>query len=113
MVSKPNPGNENSPGDMSGETSIPEKTRSTKYDHLQGYCRILGHHVPFSYCRAPGDKPFCGKIAVCWGEKMDVAGFLHENYSPEEIAAVMQPPPPKITTLFDLIQKARSANTPE
>ncbi|MBN2050519.1 MAG: hypothetical protein JW760_08760 [Spirochaetales bacterium] len=37
-----------------------------QYDHLVVYCGMLGHQVPFSYCRKPGSEVSCSRIAGCW-----------------------------------------------
>ena len=68
---------------------------------------MLGHHVPFSYCREPGNRLFCPRIQSCWGDKIDIQVFLEQHFSPEEIHNALTPPKPKMTSLLDLIQQAR------
>ena len=41
------------------------------YNGLTAYCPVLGHHVPFSYCRRPGSSTPCSRIGTC---RMDVLG---------------------------------------
>ena len=83
-----------------------------KFDMQRGYCRRLGHDVNFSYCRIAGqgrdgqDVP-CFKIFDCWYERFDIQAFMKSHYSPEEIKALLIPPRDKVSTLFELIEKAR------
>jgi hypothetical protein len=79
----------------------------SRYDELTVYCRALGHHVPFSYCREPGNRLFCSRIAACWGEKIDVPSFLETHFSADEIRQALSPPRPKMSSLVDLIRQAR------
>lgn len=79
-----------------------------RYDHLEIYCRKLGHDVPFRYCRKPGDSPFCSRLPLCWEGKLDGESYIKEHYTEEEIAAAQKPPQPKIVSLYELIQKAQS-----
>lgn len=78
-----------------------------KYDKEEGYCRTLGHYVPFSYCRVVRDGIPCHRILDCWFEKFPVEQFLRENYGDDEIARILEPPAQKITSLIELIEKAR------
>lgn len=72
------------------------------------YCRILGHHVPFSYCLEPGAPRFCRHIVNCWFERFDIEGYLGEHFSEQEIAEATSPPAPKLESLVSLIDRARS-----
>ena len=78
-----------------------------EHDERQIRCRRLGHVVYFSYCRAPGRETPCPKIADCWFEKFDVAGFLRTHYTDDEINEILEPPKPKMATLVELIQQAQ------
>jgi len=71
------------------------------------YCRLLGHEVPFSYCRRPGSDVFCKNITGCWEGRIDIHSFLAANYTSEQIAQAFKPKAPKIVSLLDLIQKAK------
>ncbi len=83
------------------------KIRITVFDDKEGYCRILGHHLRFSYCRSCQEGMPCFKILDCWFEKIDVQKFIEENYSAEEIERFLQTPKPKMQTLMTLIQRAQ------
>lgn len=69
------------------------------------YCRRLGHHLPLSYCLAPGQKRFCSSFRNCWFSRMDVDAFLSERFSPEEIEAALAPSLPRITGLVSVLEK--------
>ena len=70
---------------------------------------MLGHEVPFSYCRSPAAELPCRKIFDCWWETFDVEGFIREHFSPEQIRKILAPSKPKTATIVDLIEKARKA----
>jgi hypothetical protein len=82
-----------------------------QHDQRQLYCRRLGHHLGFGYCRTASDGRPCGLILDCWFETFDVASFMEEQYSREEIAAATAPPRAKMVTLVELIEKARASAT--
>ena len=68
---------------------------------------MLGHLVPFTYCREPGTELPCRKILDCWHERIDIEAFLRESLSPEEFDALLAPPKQKISQIMELIRKAR------
>ncbi|MEJ2108765.1 MAG: hypothetical protein P8Z37_02415 [Acidobacteriota bacterium] len=82
-------------------------TRSTEFDDRECYCRILGHHLHFSYCRSYQDGLPCYKILDCWFEKFEIREFIRDNFTPEEIERFMQAPKPKVQTLMSLIEQAQ------
>lgn len=78
------------------------------FDKERGYCRMLGHELTFSYCRlAAGDRP-CFKVLDCWFQRFDVDAYIRHHFSETEIADFLKPPKPKVLTLIDLIEQARS-----
>ena len=76
-------------------------------DNETSYCPMLGHHVPFRYCRTVNDQNPCRKIKDCWFERMDIERYIAENYSEAEQERIFTQSPQKITTIIDLINKAR------
>lgn len=79
------------------------------HDQEEGYCRTLGHYVPFKYCRTMKDGVPCHRILDCWFERFPVEEYLREQYSEDEISRMLEPPKPKISSLLDLIEKARKS----
>ncbi|NLX13196.1 MAG: hypothetical protein GXY44_06010 [Phycisphaerales bacterium] len=79
-----------------------------EHDTREGYCRMLGHHVPFSYCRAQADGRPCRRILDCWFEKFDVRSYLATHFSAAEIEAFLAAPKPKMASLIELIEQARN-----
>lgn len=79
----------------------------TRYDEQTIYCRMLGHAVPFRYCRTTADQTPCRKIMDCWFEIIPIREYLEEHFSPEQLSAFFKPPEPKMTSLLDLIEQAR------
>ena len=84
-----------------------------RYDGEIGYCRMLGHHVPFRYCRLLNGSIPCRSLPDCWHERIDVMGFLADHYTEAERDAILTPPPHKLTTLVDLIRKASERKSPD
>jgi hypothetical protein len=78
-----------------------------EFDAHTGYCRKLGHHLEFKYCRTVNSGKPCHLMPDCWFEKFPVAKFVEQHYTLEERAAFSRPPQPKIASLVDLIAKAR------
>lgn len=68
---------------------------------------MLGHLVPFTYCRAPGTALPCRKITQCWYERIDIMAYLQSILSQEEMEAVLAPPKQKVSQLLELIKKAQ------
>jgi hypothetical protein len=80
----------------------------TQHDDRLRRCPALGHEVPFSYCRAPGRDLPCRKIFDCWWETFDVAAFMKQHYTPEQLQQITAPPPSKASSLIDLIRRAQA-----
>ncbi len=70
-------------------------------------CRILGHEVPFGYCRTGTGPRSCRRIFDCWYEHFDITAFMQKHYSEEDIQRILEPPRDKMVSLYELIQKAR------
>jgi hypothetical protein len=79
----------------------------TQHDSLSRRCPMLGHDVPFSYCRQPGQEIPCRRIFDCWWETVDIKAFVAENFSKEIQEAMTQPPKPKALSILELAEKAR------
>jgi len=78
-----------------------------EFDNMTRYCRFLGHHVPFSYCRQCNNTLFCKSIVDCWTGKIKITSFLQYHFTEEERAQALRPSLPKTVTLFEQIQKAK------
>ena len=85
----------------------------TAHDARRRRCPMLGHDVPFSYCRTPGRQLPCSRIFDCWWETFDVETFLRGHFSEDQIAEILAPRKDKAATLIELIEKARKANEPK
>ncbi len=80
------------------------------FDTAQIFCRKLGHYVPFKYCRSVNDGLPCGGIKDCTFEKLPIEEYLRANYSAAEIEKALNPPADKISTLIELIERAKNIN---
>lgn len=77
------------------------------------YCRKLGHHLPLSYCLAPGQDDFCGSFRDCWYARMDVDKFLADNFTPRQLQASLKPGTPKITGIMAVLERLGALGQPE
>ena len=80
-----------------------------EHDSEQGYCRKLGHVLHFGYCRIAERGNPCSGILNCWFETFAVQEFIGAHYSKEEIESMLAPPPPKISALMEIVEKARKS----
>jgi hypothetical protein len=79
------------------------------HDARETYCRMLGHEIQFKYCRSVNDGMPCRRIADCWHTRFDVPTWLREHYSPEQIDRITAPPPAKVASILELIERAKAA----
>ncbi len=77
------------------------------HDKNEGYCRMLGHSLPFHYCRTMNGGIPCGKILDCWFERIPIKEFVVENYTLEEQQRIFEPPKAKMVSLVEIIEKAQ------
>jgi hypothetical protein len=77
------------------------------HDREQGYCRKLGHHLCFGYCRRVNQGLPCALVRDCWFERFPVAEFLAASYSEEELARASAPAPSKLVTILAAATRAQ------
>ena len=68
---------------------------------------MLGHFLPFHYCRTMQNGLPCGKIPDCWFRILPIREFIEENYTEEEQRMIFEPPKPKMVSLVEMIEKAK------
>jgi hypothetical protein len=79
-----------------------------EHDALIVRCPMLGGEVPFQYCRTVNENLPCRKIIICWEFRIEIAKFLNEHYSIDEIQRALAPPArTRVETLLELIEKAK------
>ncbi|MBU1172087.1 MAG: hypothetical protein KKD44_21230 [Proteobacteria bacterium] len=78
-----------------------------RYDEEDIYCRMLGHAVNFQYCRTTADGSPCRKIMDCWFERLPIEAYMKEHFSPDQLKILFKQPESKVTSILDLIEKAR------
>jgi hypothetical protein len=87
---------------------MPDITMIKEHDDLMIYCSQLGGEVPFRYCRTDNDGLPCRKILVCWEFRVEIARFLSEHYSLNQIRRALEPPTKtRIEMVLELIEKAK------
>ena len=77
------------------------------HDGRRRRCPMLGHDVPFAYCRAPASEIPCRRVFDCWWETFDVEAFVRAHYSEADVAEILAPRQDKTATLVELIERAR------
>ncbi len=81
----------------------------TTYDGSEIRCPKLGHELTFAYCRREGGDLPCPRSIRCWESFFPVESFLSETLDAETWDAFCrQAPPDKMTTILDLIGKAKA-----
>lgn len=70
-----------------------------RYDRLETYCGMLGHNIPFSYCRKPGADTPCPRLSGCWRGVLPV----------EEYSADPQPKKGKLDMILKAVEQAKAA----
>jgi hypothetical protein len=72
-------------------------------------CPQLGGPVTFGYCRLVNEGLPCGRVVACWGGTFDVAAFLAEHYSREQIEQVFGASTDRLTRIIDAVKKAKES----
>lgn len=83
-----------------------EDQKIDAHDHHQQHCRMLGHRVPFEYCRSMNSNLPCNKILDCWDNILPIDKFIRQNYTNDEMAAFLAPAKPKLIQIYELMKKA-------
>ena len=76
-----------------------------QYDDSEIYCRKLGHHLTFKYCRSENNFLPCSKITECWNERIDINKYCSDNYQKEDLEKLQNNTKPKIMSILEIIQK--------
>jgi hypothetical protein len=68
----------------------PNEDGIAQYDGLPIWrCPQLGGPVEFAYCRRMNQSLPCGRLAMCWGERIGIPAFLEEHYTTDEITQIV------------------------
>ncbi len=81
----------------------------TSYDEYTTRCPMLGHLVPFKYCRQVNHQKPCHRLLDCWHEIFNVKAFVESNYSEKDIASILSPPKHKLSQILELVEKAKKS----
>ena len=82
----------------------------TQHDSRQRYCRMLGHSVPFRYCRSVSEALPCSKVLDCWFEMLPVQEFIENHYTEEERGRIFSPPKSRMETLEEIVNRIRKGS---
>lgn len=77
-----------------------------RYDNLEAYCGMLGHQVPFSYCRKPGSDTPCSRISGCWSAAINIDEYF-SSLPPED--RLPEQPVKKLSRIEMILLAAQSA----
>ncbi len=83
-----------------------------RYDDKKIYCRRLGHHVAFSYCRQASSGMVCRGIVDCWFERIPIREYLEQHFTTEQLRVVFQPPKPKVSQILDIVARVKDQAAP-
>jgi hypothetical protein len=79
------------------------------HDAREIRCPKLGHELTFAYCRREGGDLPCLRIIRCWESFFPAGNFLRETMDAAAWDAFCrQSSPDKMTTLLDLIERAKA-----
>ncbi len=78
-----------------------------EHDQRRIYCRMLGHHLNFEYCRSLQNGLPCQRVLDCWFEHFPIQDFIRDHYTEEQFDSFMTPSKDKMTSLLELIEKAK------
>ncbi|WP_025324082.1 hypothetical protein [Deferrisoma camini] len=79
-----------------------------RYDQeMHPRCPPLGGEVPFYHCRRVNRGLPCHRIVLCWADRVDIASFIRENYSQEEIEAMSRPPESRLAVMLETAQRVK------
>jgi hypothetical protein len=80
-----------------------------KHDSLKTYCRMLGHEVPFEYCRKGISELPCRRVFDCWFQVFDIEAYMKTHFTNEQIQSICKPAEPKVASLIELIRQAQAS----
>jgi hypothetical protein len=84
------------------------------HDTLITYCPQLGGEIPFRYCRTLQEDLPCRKLMVCWEFRIEIAKFLSDHYSLDQVQQALWPPEKsRVETIVELIEQAKKAKEEE
>lgn len=77
-------------------------------DEMEIRCPRLGGPVTFGYCRVENMHKPCFRAIACWAARFDVEGYFRTILTDAEFCECFsKPPTPKMTSLVELIEKAK------
>ena len=83
----------------------------TGYDDQQLQCPRLGSEVRYEYCRTKGGDLPCCNLLACWWDKFDVADYIRQTFSAEQVSQMLAPQKDKLASLVDLLAQASEETT--
>jgi hypothetical protein len=82
------------------------------HDHEEVYCRRLGHHLPFSYCRRAEAGDPCPRVGECWYDRAAVLDYLRVCFGGAEGGAARagqgRPPAGKLESILAIVARVRA-----
>jgi hypothetical protein len=75
------------------------------------YCPRLGHSLSFTYCREEHEGKPCARIVTCWHNLFPVEHWLARHFTKEEIQYIDEPPTAKLSSIVEMIEKAKKTRS--
>ncbi len=79
-----------------------------QFDGQEIYCRKLGHHLKFSYCRAENLGQPCSKMISCWGHRIELSKFINTHFPDFAKDQDLVQVKPKIASILDIVNQVKS-----
>ena len=68
---------------------------------------MLGHNLPFSYCRSMNNGLPCRKIRDCTFQLIGIDEYLKENFTYDELKTAFTPADDRLTSILKIVEKNR------
>ncbi len=80
-----------------------QKMTPEQFDHQERRCPMLGHQIPFSYCRSTHGNTPCKKILDCWHERLPIQEFIKSQHGEEMLQRLETPSQHKVVTITQIV----------
>ncbi len=84
-----------------------------EYDQVQHFwCPLLGQPINFGYCRGYQKGLPCSRVVTCYQAHFNVAAYIREHYTQEEMEAFLAQPPSRVETMAQTLAKVEAEKDP-
>lgn len=91
-----------------------EHSADSPYEEKVIRCPKLGGPITFNYCKMESGARPCSRALTCWAGYFHVESHFRQILTPEEFHACFEmPPASRVTTLLELVERARKLTEPD